>query len=268
MIVCADDFGLAPDINRAIVELAEAGRVTAVSVMTALPTVRREDLRPLLGLGDKVDVGLHLTLTPEQGAMPARQSTLSPKGSFVSYNFLVLRCLRGLVKPADCAAEITAQYNLFVEKAGRAPDFIDGHMHAHQLAGIREGLLMFMRTLPKDVRPYVRNTSASLMDIVKLRASFMKQYLISKPGVAMRQRLTSEGILTNDGFAGVYDYKRYGRYPEFLRRFAQRLSMRPNGILMTHPGLGEPWRRVEYDGLKDADCLGRPTRFIRPGPAR
>jgi hypothetical protein len=176
--------------------------------------------------------------------------------------------MRGLAKPADCAAEITAQYNLFVEKTGRIPDFIDGHKHVHQLAGIREGLLMFVRTLPKDARPYVRNTGASLMEIARLRASFIKQYLISKPGGVLRDMLTAEGVLTNDGFAGVYDYKRYERYPEYLRRFAQRLSLRPNGLLMTHPGLDEPWRRAEYEGVKDADYFGRPTRFIRHRGAR
>jgi hypothetical protein len=268
MIVCADDFGLAPDINRAIVELAEAGRVTAVSVMAALPTVQREGLRPLLGLGDKIDMGLHLTLTPDRGAMPARASTLSPEGGFVSYGFLVLRCIRGLVKPADCAAEITAQYNLFVEKAGRTPDFIDGHMHVHQLAGIREGLSMFARTLPKDARPYIRNTGAGFMEIVKARTSFMKQILICAPGRAMKERLTAEGVLTNDGFAGVYDFRQYANYPEFLRRFTQSLAGRPNGLLMTHPGLVEPWRRAEYDALKAAGFFGRVNRFIPPAPAR
>lgn len=268
MIVCADDFGLAPDINRATIELAEAGRVTAVSVMTALPVVTREDLRPLLALGARIDVGLHLILTPDRGAMPAHESTLSPQGRFVSYGFLVLRCMRGLVKPADCAAEITEQYNQFVEKTGRTPDFIDGHMHVHQLEGIREGLLMFLRTLPKDIRPYVRNTSASLVEIAHVRTSFVKQYLISKPGDAMREMLAAEGILTNDGFAGAYNYRQYERYPEYLRRFVQRLSIRPNGLLMTHPGFNEPWRRAEYEGIKDADYFGRPTRFHRPGRAR
>ncbi|MBF0635002.1 MAG: ChbG/HpnK family deacetylase [Nitrospinae bacterium] len=203
MIVCADDFGLAPDINRAVIELAEAGRVTAVSVMAALPSATSRDIRPLLELGGKIDLGLHLTLTLDKGAMPTRSSTLAPGGRFQPYGSLVFQTMSGQVNSSECSAEITAQYNLFVEKTGRTPDFIDGHKHVHQLAGIREGLLKFVMTLPKDGRPYIRNTNADFMEILKLRTSFIKQMVISTPGGVMKERLKSEGVLTNDGFAGI-----------------------------------------------------------------
>ena len=268
MIVCADDFGLAPDINRAIIELAEAGRVTAVSVMAALPSVASRDIRPLLELGGKIDLGLHLTLTPDKGAMPTRPSTIAPGGRFHTYGSLVFQSMSGQINSSDCAAEITAQYNLFVEKTGRPPDFIDGHKHVHQFAGIREGLLKFVQTLPKDARPYVRNTNADFMEILKLRMSFIKQIVIATPGGVMKERLKGEGILTNDGFAGVYDFRLSANYPVFLRRFVKRLAGRANGLLMAHPGLDEPWRRAEYEGLREADCLGRVSRFVPPARAR
>lgn len=268
MIICADDFGLSPDINRATVELAQSGWVTAVSVMAALPELTRNDILPLLELGDKIDLGLHLTLTPELTLKPSRVSSIAPAGRFVSYNKSLLRCVRGLVNAQDVAAEITEQYNLFAEKTGRTPDFIDGHMHVHQLPGVREGLFAFIRTLPKDSRPYVRNTRSSVTEILGSGTSIIKQMFISIPGGVMARKLASEGILTNDGFAGAYDYKLYSRYPDFLRAFTSRLADRPNGLLMAHPGYDAPWRRAERDGLRLVKPSVRVNRFIRPGGAR
>ena len=48
MILCADDYGLSEDIDRAILELCRSGRLTAVSCMVALERCSAESLRELL----------------------------------------------------------------------------------------------------------------------------------------------------------------------------------------------------------------------------
>ena len=62
MIVCADDFGLAPDICRAILDVAEKGRITAVSSTVTWPDVGRDHVALLADHGAHLDLGLHLNL--------------------------------------------------------------------------------------------------------------------------------------------------------------------------------------------------------------
>ena len=61
--------------------------------------------------------------------------------------------------------------------------------------------------------------------------------------------LFAAGIRTNDGFAGIYDYRRTAEYPRFLDRFIACMES-PDGLLMVHPGKVEPWRRMEYGTLR------------------
>src|SRR2546422_7241019 len=44
MILCADDYGLSEDIDRAILELCRSGRLTAVSCMVALERCSADSL--------------------------------------------------------------------------------------------------------------------------------------------------------------------------------------------------------------------------------
>ena len=78
-VLCADDFGLADGVSQGIVELAEAGRLSATGAMTNMPGWRRAapDLKPLRG---RIGIGLHLNLTAGSplGAMPQ----LAPSGTF------------------------------------------------------------------------------------------------------------------------------------------------------------------------------------------
>ncbi|MBI5814551.1 MAG: ChbG/HpnK family deacetylase [Nitrospinae bacterium] len=262
MIICADDFGLAGDINKATLDLLERGRVTAVSVMAGLENLGREDIAPLLEFSGKADIGLHLTLTDE--GIPSSQfpGSIAPGGRFMSFGKLALRCYAGQVNPDDAKGDISAQYDLFISKAGRAPDFIDGHLHVQQLPGVREGLCDFIGTLPANQRPYVRNAYTPLTFAGGLHG--WKRNILSIPGRGLRNMLAHKDICTNSGFEGVYNYNRFGDYPKLIESFFARLRD-PNGILMIHPGLDERWRKMEYETLRGAD-LGhvRVNRFMRP----
>src|SRR5439155_1107455 len=145
MILCADDYGLSRDIDVAILELCRLGRLTAVSCMVALERCNAALLRELLAFQKKVDVGLHLCLTDEN--LPLSRS-VGPHGAaqappFPSFSVLLRRALQGKVRSRDVSLEISRQYDLFVEKCRRTPAFIDGHLHVHQLPGVREGLMEF-----------------------------------------------------------------------------------------------------------------------------
>jgi len=144
------------------------------------------------------------------------------------------------------------QYDLFLTAFGRTPDFIDGHLHVHQLPGAREGLLAFWDLLPTEAKPYVRNAYVPLGKILLQRVSVLKNLCISIPGRQMRRLLKKRGIPTNCGFGGIHTGRHPERHARRLRRFINHMES-PLGILMTHPGLRERWRRMEYEALRDTE---------------
>jgi len=260
MIVCADDFGLSDDVNRATIELVEARRVSAVSCMAILKHCAAERLKPLLEHADHIDLGLHFTVTARfLGGAPFEPSAPARSANFFS---ALKSCVLRTITPAQARKEIAAQYELFVERTGRLPDFIDGHLHVQQLPVLADALIQFVETIPADERPYVRN---SYMPFAKIRAqgvSFWKSVSISSPGRRFRRRLEAGGLATNDGFAGVYDYRYWRRYREFLRLFTTHMES-PTGILVVHPGFAESWRRAELEALRLADFLTEAVRRFR-----
>ena len=252
MIVCADDYGWSDDANRAIVELVAARRVSAVSCMAGLPHCAPDNLKPLLEHADHIDVGLHFTVTARflDGARFERSVPVRLVNFFSALKSCVLR----KITPAQAREEIAAQYQLFAERTGRLPDFIDGHLHVQQLPVLADAMIQFVEKIPVGNRPYVRN---SYMPLAKIRAqgvSFWKSASISTPGKQFRRRLEASGLSTNDGFAGVYHYRHWRRYRDFLRLFTTHMES-PTGILMVHPGFAESWRRAEFEALRQATFL-------------
>jgi YdjC-like protein len=263
MIVCADDYGLREDINNAILALVAQGRLSAVSCLVALERCTPAVLAELVGHGPRVDLGLHLCLTDE--ALPLSPTEIRPDadGSSPRFSILLRRSLLGRLNRRQMAAEVSAQYELFLEKCDRKPDFIDGHLHVHQLPGIRDGLLDFLGSLPLPDRPYVRNTGSAIHRLWRGRLPWLKTAFIGAFGASMCHHLRAAGVPTNRGFAGIYDFRRSNRYADYLPRFVSCLD-HANGLLVVHPGHEEPWRQHEFQALRVFGFpAGSPNRFQR-----
>ena len=261
MIICADDYGLSDDIDWAILELCGLGRLSAVSCMVALERCGMDDLQRLLEHQTKVDIGLHLSLADETLPPAAGAASDDSPPHFPAYGDFLRRALLGRVGARESFLQVSAQYELFLKKCGRRPDFIDGHLHVHQLPGVRDGLIEFVLSLPADARPYLRNTGEPLANLRRARLPWLKAAFIGAFGKRMLARLRAAGLPTNDGFAGIYDFRKWRRYPEYFPRFAACLSDR-NGILVVHPGGREDWRRQEFATLREFPFApGTPNRF-------
>ena len=251
MIVCADDYGLSDDVDRAILELCGAGRLSAVSCMVALKSCTGGDLKKLLAHQGRVDVGLHLCFADE--TLP----------DFPAYGPYLRRSLLGRISAREIFSQVSAQYEQFLHKCGRAPDYVDGHLHAHQLPGVREGVIEFVRSLPASSRPYVRNTREPLRNLRRGRLPWFKAAFIGAFGRRMLTQLRAAGLSTNDGFAGIYDFRDWQKYPAYFPRFVACLADR-NGILVVHPGGKEDWRRQEFETLREFPFApGAVKRFQR-----
>ena len=137
LIINADDFGLTPGINRAVIELHRAGVLTSATLMATGPSfdhaVALARANPTLG------VGCHLVFTdgipvshPE--AIPtllgADGKTFRPS----LWDF-AQAALRGTIDPGDIALEAQAQIQK-IQRAGIDVTHVDTHKHTHLLPSI------------------------------------------------------------------------------------------------------------------------------------
>ncbi len=287
MIICADDYGLREDIDEAILDLCRAGRLDAVSCMVALKRCDRGAMAALLATRTPLDrsgsghhaqggaerparagsatlgpalrphIGLHLTFTHEPAEMePLPVGLYRPR--LPTFGTLVRRSLTHRLDLAEVNLDVSTQYGLFVKKCGCPPDFIDGHLHAHQLPGIRERLIEFALRLPVEQRPYIRNTAMPLRELRKRGLPWTKAAGIGFFGKQMARALDIVGLKTNEGFAGIYDFNKGERYAAYFRSFTDALTR--NGILVVHPGKEEPWRLREFQIIQTSIGLDHVQR--------
>lgn len=134
IIVNADDFGITPGVNQAIVKGHQEGIINSTSLMINLPYTD-EAIRLVPSLKN-LKIGLHLNLTNE---VPVSDSNKIPlltgeNGKFKN-GFLSLLLL-SLFKPdalePQLKIEIEAQINKAI-KSGIALQHIDGHRHVQSI---------------------------------------------------------------------------------------------------------------------------------------
>lgn len=281
IVVCADDYGIAPGVSEAIVELIATGRLSATSCMSALPDWRHAaaPLRMQTN-ATPADIGLHLTLTDHapltRAAGLATEHRLPPLGA------LLPRALSRRLPTAAVADELRAQLDAFEDAWGAPPDYVDGHQHVHLLPGVREALVAeLLRRYPKG-RVWVRDCVETPARCLRRGEAAAKALFIGALGLALRRQLRAAALPANDGFSGLHDFSTARPFGDKMRRFLIGTGPRP--LLHVHPGrvdaalracdaLTTP-REAELNYLasdefgSDLAAAGlRPARFAELGPA-
>jgi predicted glycoside hydrolase/deacetylase ChbG (UPF0249 family) len=233
LILCADDYALAPGVSRAIRELAAAGRLNATSVMTPGPDLGTEAERLKAAAPPGFAIGLHVTLTG--GLTPLTQPRLMrfwPDIAPLMAGAFLRRIDRNAV-----AGEIEAQFQAFAKAFGGAPDFVDGHQHAHLLPGIRN--LVLDAVLRHAPHAWVRQCRGP-----RGAGRGAKGQVIAALSGGLKRAAAARGIPTNPAFSGAYDFAQAERFPAIFPTFLRGL---PDGALvMVHPGhVDEVLRRVD-----------------------
>lgn len=227
-ILCADDYGIAPGVSRAIRDLIARRVLTATGCMTGGPWWPEEGaaLRPLSGMAD---CGLHITLTDQAplGAMPRT----APGGRLPGLGALTLAAYRGRLDRGEVAAEIDRQIARFSTVIGAPPAFLDGHQHVHQLPVVRE--LVVARA--RDMGAYLRYATEPLPAIVRRGVAVARAAAISLMGAGLRRRGRKAGIRGNSVFRGVRDFSLRESYPSLFPRYLERPV--PGMMVACHPGL-------------------------------
>lgn len=217
----ADDFGLSPAVDAGIIELAELGRLSGLGCLTQLP--RWFDAAKVLDQtrieASGVQIGLHLNLSQGFGGAWHRSLPLLISGAYA-----------GLLPPERIRESLKIQWDRFTQALGRAPDYIDGHQHVHQLPIVRECLLELLAQEAAD-QLWLRITSPIISP-----KPMIKGWMIAHLGAeTLRLQAQRQGLKTNAVFAGVYGFNQSQSGYAYLMDEWLRASPQDT-VIMCHPG--------------------------------
>ncbi len=252
VILCADDFAVNTSASLGIVKLAQLGRLSATSAMVLSPRWA-QDAALLQDLRGRIDVGLHLDWTSDFALAAGHGLSLRAA--------MVKAVLGGFDRRAtvrrETRAVIERQLDAFEAQWKAPPDYVDGHQHVQQFAGIREALVQALvnryGARPAE-KPYLRLSRAP--------SGFpdLKSRVIAAMGAAaLEKQARHAGFACARALSGIYDFS--GSQARYARLMADWLhDIPPGSILMCHPAqAAEPddvigiARAQEFNYLSSAD---------------
>lgn len=233
IVLCADDFGLAPGVSQGIVELIRAGRLSATGCMSVCANwpVAVGALRAAV-THRPTDIGLHLTLTDHRAA--SGQAPAGVQDRLPPLARLMRTCLARRVGATTFRAEIHAQLDAFEAHWGGPPDFVDGHQHVHLLPGIREALVDSLRARYPAGQVWVRNCVETPARAIRRGLGWHKAIIISTLGLSFRRLAAQAGLPMNDGFSGLHDFNAGPPFCDKMQRFLSHRG--PRHLVHVHPG--------------------------------
>lgn len=240
---------MSPGINEAIFELADLSRVSAIGCM-----VRREfwasGLQGLMHLDPlRIDIGLHLDLNFPETAGRAETGLWE----------LVVSGYLGFLAPDRLRQEIQYQFDCFEEALGRAPAFVDGHFHVHQLPAVRDELIAELKRRYPGAMPWVRSTAPPDPHwLPQCKADVIHAF----GGKALIRSAQAHGIPVSGRLLGAYDFGVISDYSAALTRWLH--ESRSGDVLMCHPSVGE-WPGVQHGAARLREYLAlRATTQLAP----
>jgi chitin disaccharide deacetylase len=252
LIVNADDFGLTPGINAAVVELNRSGALSSATIMAAAeyfaPAAEIASLQTTLG------VGCHVVLVDGTPVSPAaaipslldQKSSGAPRFRQTIKPFLI-DLMRGRIRESEIVTEAVAQIRR-AQSSGLRITHLDTHKHTHIFRRVLRPLLDAARQCGI---PALRNPFEPGWSIQATRtSSFLRKMqvrLLQARRHAFIRFVRSNGLSTTDGAAGVLATGTLDQ--ETLRAI---LHAMPEGT----------WELVCHPGYQD-DALGRVRTRLR-----
>lgn len=242
--IAVDDYGLHPQIDKAIRTLTEHGIVQKVSVMA------NANYNPA-PLPSHIETGLHVDLTTPRsfGGKP-----------FASSPFQLLRSPH--LSVSELEDRIETQYNHLIS-LGFKITHIDTHQHIHLLSPILQAILNTAHThnIPniRCIKLQPRHHPFYFRSL--LQCGFFKQALklqsLYAGGYTIKSKLTHLNPPPN---LILMPLAQGGNYTKLLNKFVHHFHTQ-NAELVAHPGLvtdipNEPYvkgRKIEYQALLELE---------------
>lgn len=231
LIITADDFGAAPEVNEAVEIAHLSGILTAASLMVGGP--HAEDAIARARRLPRLRVGLHLVLVEGRPLLPAAAVSrlIDATGAF-RCDMAALGALFATSSEArrQLSAEITAQFEAF-RATGLALDHCNAHKHFH-LHPLIGGLIadigrrFELRAVRVPLEP------AGVLRKIEPGTPRMPALAIAPWALLLRRRLRAAGLLACDRVFGLQWSGQMTR--DRLRRLIENL---PDGLseIYLHP---------------------------------
>lgn len=245
LIINADDFGMTPGVNRAIIESHRAGTVTSCTLMAN--EAAAEEAIALASQVSSLGIGCHVVLVDGRPLSPADHVAsliASRNGNDARFRpgiaQLALAAVSGKLRSPDVLSEASAQIEL-LQSRGLTLSHVDCHMHSHILPVVSRALLRAARE--HGIRA-VRNPFEPMWSVAAThKSSSLRSWNRSAQVAILRAlqpqflRMVEEnGMKTTDGTIGIAVTGLLDRY--LLRRLVDAM---PEGTweLVTHPGYND-----------------------------
>jgi hopanoid biosynthesis associated protein HpnK len=205
LIVNADDFGLAPGVNRAILELHAAEVLTSATLMAQAPATE-EAVSMALAM-PTLAVGCHVVLvdgTPVSDKSKVPSLIDRTTGNFLpTLGAFLKRLFTARIRSADVEAEASAQIAL-LQSYGLRLTHIDTHKHIHMFPAILRSVLRGARaagihSIRNPFEPiWSLNATINAPELRRAEVVLLRRFE-SK----FRRIVEEEGFQTTDGAIGV-----------------------------------------------------------------
>jgi predicted glycoside hydrolase/deacetylase ChbG (UPF0249 family) len=237
--LCADDYGISPGVNRAILMLMGRNRLNATSVMVVGPAIGREDVTALAALraSGAGAIGLHVTLTAPFQPLTMHYRPLSD-GAFLPLGTMLRKSLLRQLDGEIIATEIAAQLGAFARLFGHPPDFVDGHQHVHLFPVVRDAFVHEVKRAAPQA--WVRQCGRARP--LRQRLFTPKAMILDTLSAGFRRAAAAAGLATNPGFAGAYDFTGAPDFAGLMPGFLDGLP--DGGVVMCHPGFADATLRA------------------------
>jgi predicted glycoside hydrolase/deacetylase ChbG (UPF0249 family) len=232
--LCADDYGIAPGVNRAIRDLLARGRINATSVMVVGPSFSAAEA---LALAESVEsaaahaaIGLHFTLTAPFRPASRDYWPAARVGTFLDLPRTLAAGWLHRLDAGALAAEAASQFAAFRRAFDRPPDFVDGHQHVQLLPQVGDALMAVM----KEAAPSAWLRQCGRAVPLSRRWRDRKGLALDLMSARLAARSARRGIATNPAFAGTYNFRREVPYGALFASFLDHLPA--GSLVMCHPG--------------------------------
>lgn len=252
VIVTADDFGLLPEVNDAILRGYDSGVVTSaamrVNAIASRSALGAAALRPNLALG------LHLVLCEGQSTLPRRHipGLVDSSGRFVSRPLEAAwryRRREGLVE--ELRSEIRAQIERFMS-SGLTMTFVSSHMQLH----LHPVVARILKELSSEYPIVALRKPCTVLALHERRQAIpaLQQYLESR----LLRLMVRRGAWRVRPFISPDRVERLApNRPAVESEVVARIGRLPRGVteLVCHPGSLLP----RYDGMGEAAVVASPS---------